>query len=68
MLGGKRTEGEAVRGERIRAVFHWTGITLAIIIVLAVQWVFTAAAVYGVMWGIGWLIARLVGDREQISN
>ena len=47
-----------MRAKRIRAVFHWAGIALAIIIILAVQWVFTAAAVYGVMWGIGWLIAR----------
>ena len=58
----------AIRAKRIRAVFHWIGIALAIIIILAVQWVFTAAVVYGVMWGIGWLIARFVGDRQQISN
>lgn len=57
-----------MRAKRIRAVFRWTGIAFAIIIILAVQWVFTAAAVYGAMWGIGWLITRLVGDREQISN
>ena len=57
-----------MRAKRIKAVFHWTGIALAVTIILVAQWVFTAAAVYGVMWGIGWLIARLMGDREQVSN
>jgi hypothetical protein len=57
-----------MRAKRIRAAFHWAGIALAIIMILAVQWVFTAAAVYGVMWGIGWLIARSAGDRERIHT
>jgi hypothetical protein len=54
-----------MRAKRIKPVFHWAGIVLAVIVILVAQWVFTAAAVYGVMWGIGGLIARLIGDRER---
>ena len=57
-----------MREKRIRAVFHWIGIVVAGLIVVVTTWVFTAAAVYGVMRGIGWMIARFMGDREQISN
>jgi hypothetical protein len=57
-----------MHARRIETVFHWAGITLAAFIIIALQWVATAAVVYGIMWGIGWLIARLVGDREQASN
>ena len=57
-----------MRAQRIKTVFHWAGVILAALIVIALQWLATAAAVYVIVWGIGWLIARLVGEREQISN
>jgi hypothetical protein len=57
-----------MHARQIKTVFHWAGITLAARIIIALQWVATAAVVYGIMSGIGWLIARLAGDREQASN
>jgi len=57
-----------MRAKRIKTVFHWAGVALATFTVLALGWSVSAALVYGIMWGIGWLIARLAGDREQISN
>jgi hypothetical protein len=57
-----------MHARQIKTVFHWAGITLAALIIIALQWVATAAVVYGIMSGIGWLIARLAGDREQASN
>jgi hypothetical protein len=57
-----------MRAKRIKTVFHWAGVALAAFAVFALGWNVTAALVYGIMWGAGWLIARLAGDREQLSN
>jgi hypothetical protein len=57
-----------MRAKCIKTAFHWAGIALATFSVIGLGWNVTAALVYGVMWGIGWLMARLAGDREQISN